>query len=149
MHSLKNTRRVKFLYSLPDDSSVCTCENKLGRSRSGSNYFNTLVNISISVTGYCNGLCPVLYIWLYSLNDDWSSEYCTVHDGSDCSIWTSPHFLKLVLFNSLGIRSNCGTLYSNTVFLGSHCSINSNLIIRIVSVLQSKVIVLCFQINIW
>ena len=59
-----------------------------------------------------------------------------------------PHFLRIVFCHPGCIWCNSGTFNRNTVFFRCQRGIHRHLIVGLVAVLQSQIIVLCFQINI-
>ena len=94
-----------------------------------------------------DGLFPVLYAGFNTFDNDGSSEYCTVQHGTDRTVGALPHFFKIILCHAGCVGCDSGTFYSNTVLLGSICSIHSYLIISLVAMFQAKVVIFCFQID--
>jgi hypothetical protein len=72
-------------------------------------------------------------------DDDWFSEYCTVKNVSDSSIWAFPHLFKFEFFNSCLIRSDGGTFDSYFTLLDGIGSIDGNLIVSGISMFHTKI----------
>ena len=66
-------------------------------------------------------------------------------DISDCAIWTPPHFFQLEFFNPSFVRCNCGTLNANIIFFDCLCTINGDLVIGFITVLNAKIEGMQFQ----
>jgi hypothetical protein len=82
-------------------------------------------------------------------NHNWLTEYCSIKDVSDCSIWTLPHLSQIKLLNTLSIGCDCCTFNSNLVFQDSFGAVNCNLIFCLVTVCNTQVVILLLYINIW
>ena len=91
---------------------------------------------------------PVSYAWFYSLNDDRCTKYSSIKDRSYRTVRALPHFLKIILFHSCGVRRYGSAFYSNTIFLRSFCTVTCHFVICIISVLKSKIIIFCLEIYI-
>ena len=86
-----------------------------------------------------NGFLPS---WDQSGNvfdDDWFSEDSSVQNVSDCPIWTFPHFFQIELFHSSLIRCDSGAFDTDLALFDGISSINGNLVIGGISVLDSKI----------
>ncbi len=108
-----------------------------------------VVLISVGVTTNNDGLGPS---WDESgdvLEDNGLSEDGSIEDVSDGSIGGSPHLLKFELLNSLLIGGDGSALDSYLVELDGVSSINSHLIVGLVSVLNSQVVVFDIKVEIW
>ena len=94
------------------------------------------------MTGDGNRLLPVLHARVNAWNRDRSTEHSTIHDATDSAIRTLPHLVEMIFVHTLGIWGNRSTLHGYTIFLGSLSRIDSHLIIGLVTVRQTKVIIL-------
>jgi len=115
--SLNNARTIKCMNKRTLFCSVFSCVYKLNFSSSWNSHFSVLVYITVSMTSNCNRLFPRFNIWFDSFYNNRSSEYCTIKDCTNCTIWTLPHFLKVVFSHACCIRSDCCALNSNSIFL--------------------------------
>ena len=92
-------------------------------------------------------LLPILNNGLYRVDNNRSTENCSVENCTDSSVGALPHLGKVVLFNSLLVGGDGGTLYRNTVLLCSVSRVKGYLILGLFSFGKSQVIVLCFKVN--
>jgi len=89
-----------------------------------------------------NWLCPIFDKSWNVFTDDWFSENSSSKIISDCSVGTFPHFLEIELLNSGFIRSNCSAFDSYFAIFNGLSGIKSNLIICLVSMLNSEIKIL-------
>ena len=82
-------------------------------------------------------------------DDNWLSEDSSIEDVSDGSVWTSPHLLQIELLDSCLVWGDGGALDGDLVLLGSLSSIDSDLIIGLISAGDRQVVVLSLDINVW
>lgn len=82
-------------------------------------------------------------------DDDRLSEYSTIENVSDGTIWTFPHMLKAEFLDSGFIRSDCSAFNTNFTFFDSIGSINGNLIIGCISVFDTEIKVFNVKIEEW
>ncbi len=74
------------------------------------------VLVSIGVSADNDWFCPARHKSGNVFDNDWFAEDCSVKDVSNCSVGGLPHLLKVELFNSAFIWSNCCTFNTNFVF---------------------------------
>lgn len=72
-------------------------------------------------------------------NDDRLSEYSTIENISDGSVWTFPHVFKVEFFDSGFIRSDGSAFYTNFAFFDCIGSIDGDLVVGGISVLNTKI----------
>ena len=147
MDSLNNSGAFKFMDCFFHDAAILACKYKFSLTGTRNFDFNILIHITISMSCNNNRLLPVLYKRFYAFNNNRSTEYCTVKNSTDCSVRTLPHLLKVIFCHSRRIRCDCGTFYGNLILLSCIACINSNLIISLISIFESKIIILCIEIN--
>ena len=82
-------------------------------------------------------------------DNNWLSENSSIKDVSNGSIWTSPHLFQVEFLNSTLIWGDGGALDCNLVLLGGLSSINSDLIVGLISAGDGQVIVLGVDIYVW
>ena len=99
------------------------------------------------MTGKRDRLFPVAYAWLDSLHNDRCTENSSVKNRTDRTVRTLVHLLQIVFIHTCMIRCNCRTFYCNAIFLRSFCCIDRYLIVCLITIIQSKIVVLCIQIN--
>ena len=148
MHATENTCSIKMLDQLLTLFSVFALKYKICISRLVNIKFCILIDISICMTCKCDRFHPILYTWLDSLYNDRRTEYSSIKNGTDRSVWTLVHFFQVILFHSGCVWRDRGTFYGYSVFLGCFCCINGNLIICLISVLKTKIIIFCIQFQI-
>jgi len=81
-------------------------------------------------------------------NDDRLAEDSAIKDVANGTIRGLPHLLEVEFFDSALIRGDGGTLNSDLVLEHGVGTVNSDLIIGSVTVLDREIIVFCFQVNI-
>ena len=121
MHSLKNSCALKVMNKLSCLFTSLISKYKLCLTSLRNLHLRCLIHITIRMSCNCDRLLPCLNIWLNTLNDNRSSEYCTIKHGSYCSIRALIHLFKVIFCHSCCIRCNCCTLYCNTILLSSFC----------------------------
>lgn len=119
--------------------------NRFLSFRSEYNFkFSRLINkhilafilISVGMSSNNNWFLPSRnQSWNVFTNDRFSKN-CSIKNSSDCTIRRFPHLFKLKFFNSFLVRSNGCAFNSYLMFQNSISSINSNLIICFISVLN-------------
>ena len=147
MDSLNYARPFKIMDRFTDFRAVLCRINKLCLSFARNLNFNVLINIPVSMPCNSNRLCPVLYIRDDSLYQNRCTEYGSVQDRTDRSVGTLPHFLQMIFCHSGCIRCDGCTFYGNPVFLRCFCTVYRHLIAGFITMFQTKVIILGFQIN--
>ena len=85
--------------------------------------------------------------WDIGANDG-LTEDSTIEDVSNGSIGALPHLLQLELLNAILIRGDGGALDSNLVLLDSVGTLNSDLVVSGITVLNGEVVVLKVNIDI-
>lgn len=80
-------------------------------------------------------------------DDDGLAENSATHNVTDGAIRRFPHFFEIELFNASFIRRDRSTLDSNLAGFDGLGSVNSDLIIRLVALLNRQVKVLDVQIQ--
>ena len=117
---------------------------------SGTRYFDlrSFVNVTISMSCQCDWLFPVAYAWFDALYNDRCTENRSVHDRTDRTVRTLPQFFQIVFRHAGCVWSDRCTFYSHAVFFVCQCTVNGNLVVRLISVLQSQIIVFGFQVDI-
>ena len=95
-----------------------------------------------------DGLGPAGYKSRDVFDDNWFSENGTVQDVTNSSIRAFPHLFESELFNAVSVRSDRGTLDSNLVLEHGIGTVNSDLVIGSVAILDGQIIVLSLQIQV-
>ena len=147
VHALNNTSTIKVVDFHLLLLSTLALEHEFSHSWLIGTNLHTLVYITISMTGNGDRLLPVLHTWVNAWNGDRCTKYSSVHDASDGSVRTFPHFVQLVFIHTLGIRSNRGTLYCHTIFLGSLSRVDGHLIVGLITIGQAQVIILSLEVD--
>lgn len=83
-----------------------------------------------------DGLFPARHQLGDVADDDWFAENGATHNVTDGAIGRFPHLLELELFHASLIRRNRGTLDSNLAGLDGFSSVDSDLIVRLVTLLN-------------
>ena len=74
---------------------------------------------------------------------------CDIQDVSDGAVWRQPHLLELELLDALFIWGDCRAFYTNRVLLDSLGSIERDLVVGLVTVWQTKIVVLEVDVKVW
>ena len=106
------------------------------------------VLISVSVTTNNDWVSPSRDKLGDVLADNGLSEDSSVQDISDGSVRRFPHLLQFEFRDSFLIRSDSSALNTDLVFLDSVGSINSDLVIGLISVFDSQIEVLNVNVEI-
>ena len=149
MHTLKYARSFKFMDCFFHNSSVFACKYQFSLSRSWYFHFNRFIYITISMSCYSDRFLPGTDIRLNALYNNWSTEYRSVQQCTDGAVRTFPHLFQMIFFHTGSVWCDGCTFYCDTVFLCCHCTVCCYLVISSISVFQSKIIILCLQINKW
>ena len=112
-------------------------------------HFTRAVYIPICMSRNSNRLLPGTDIRFDTFYLDWSTKYSSVQNRTNRSIRALPHFFQVILRHAGCIWCDRSTFHCNTVFLSRISCVNGHLVIRLITVFQSQIIVLCIQINIW
>lgn len=80
-------------------------------------------------------------------NDNWFSEDCATQNVSDCSIGAFPHLFEFELFDSCLIGCDSGAFDPDFTVFNGLSSINGNLIIGLISMLDSEVKILDVEVQ--
>ena len=114
----------------------------------GCNVISSNILITMSVSTNDDGVGPSWNKSWNVLNNDGFSENSSVKDISYSSVGWFPHLLELEFFNSFLIRGNCCAFDTYLVLLDSLSWINSDLVVGLVSVLNSQIEVFDIKIQI-
>ena len=147
VHTLNDTSAGEVVNQFSCLGAILCGINQLCFSRSRNPDFCVFIYIAVCMTGNRNRLFPVTHTRLNTLYDNRGTENSSVEHGTNGSVRALPHFFQIVLCHTRCIRRNGGTFDCYTVFLGSVCGIYGYLIVRFVSVFQSKIVIFRFQIN--
>ena len=99
------------------------------------------------MTCQCDRLLPILHARLNALYLDRRTEHGSIQGCTDRAVRRFPHFLQIILCHAGSVRCDRCTLHSNTILLGCLCGIDRYLIVRLITILQPEIIILCLQIN--
>ena len=99
------------------------------------------------MTRKCDRFLPVAYTWLNSLYNDRCTEYRSVKNCTDRTIRALIHLLEIIFVHTGMIWCDRRTFYCNTIFLSCFSSIDRNLVICFITIIQPEIIILCVQIN--
>ncbi|ESS69226.1 hypothetical protein TCDM_01967 [Trypanosoma cruzi Dm28c] len=89
-----------------------------------------------------NGMLPSCHQTWNVFAHDGFAKNCPAQNIPDCSVWTLPHLLQVELpYTSLVWCNRC-TFHTHTVLFNGMCGVNSDLIVRFVTILHTKIIVL-------
>ena len=149
VHSLENAGTLEGVDYLLFPLAALAFEDELGDSRLLNADVNTLVNITVGVTGDGDRLFPELHGRRDGRDGDRCAEHRSVQHRTDRSVRALPHLMQVVLGHTLGVRSDGGALHGNTVLLGGVGGIDCHLIAGLVTMNEAEVIVFCLQINKW
>ena len=69
------------------------------------------------------------------LNYDWFSEYSTIKNVSDCTVWRLPHLFQLEFLYAILIRGDCSAFDAYLMFQHGIRAVNCDLVVCLVSVL--------------
>ena len=147
MPSLQNTRAIKFMDQLPGDRAVFGCEYKLGLSFPRNTDLRVFIDISIGMTGNRDRFFPGAHIRFNPPDDNRAPEYRAIHDCADCPVRTLPHLFQSILPDPVRVWGNGGTFDRNTEAKRGLSSLRRNPVVRLISPLQSKIIVFRLQIH--
>ena len=100
------------------------------------------------MTGNGDGLFPAGDKRSDAFYNDRSTENSSVQKGTDGTIGGFPHFRQVVFLHTVCVRGDGSAFYSNTIFFGSHCRVNRNLIFGGFTMFQSQIIILGVQIDV-
>ena len=100
------------------------------------------------MTANHNGLTPMRNQPRYILNDDWLTEDNSAKNVANSSVWGLPHLFEIELFYAGLIRSDGCALNSNAMLLYCIRTIDCDLVISGVAILNSKVVVLKIYIKV-
>ena len=146
VHALHDAAGGEVKDFLPGYRAVCPGKYQFSCSGTGDGHFHIAVHIAVSVTGNGDGLFPCADGRMHTLHQNGCTEHGAIQHGTDGTVRAFPHFMQMILFYSLGIGGNGGTLDSHTVLLGCQGTVDGHLIPGFVPVLQPQVIILGFQI---
>ena len=147
MHTHRNTRCFKFLYKGAFLFAVFRSINKLNLTWFVNVHLCILVNISICMTRKCDRFLPVTYTWFNTFYNDWCTKYGSVKNRTNRTVRALIHFFEIIFIHTCMIRCDGRTFNCNTILLCCFSSINRNLIICFITIIQSEIIILCIQIN--
>mmetsp|Transcript_23347 Transcript_23347/g.41465 ORF Transcript_23347/g.41465 Transcript_23347/m.41465 type:complete len:377 (+) Transcript_23347:275-1405(+) len=128
--------------------SISGGEGHLKLSRAGDTEIGGLVLVTKGVAANDDGLGPAGNETGDVGNDDGLTEDGPVENIAESAIGTLPHLFQFELLDASLIGSNGGALNADFVFLNGLRSINSDLVIRRISIRESKIIVNDFQIQV-
>ena len=128
--------------------TISRCENKLSLTSLSEHVVLWTILIAVSVSSNDNWLGPAGNESWNVADNNWFSENSSVKNVSDCSVRWLPHLLQIEFFNSLFIWCDSCAFDSYFVLFHSFRAINSDLIVRRVTILNWQVVVLSFEINI-
>ena len=107
---------------------------------------HTAVLVTKRVAANADRLCPARNRTRNALEHDRLAEHGTAENVADSTIGREPHVLKLILLNTGLIRGDSSALHTDLVLLDRLCGISGDLVVRGITVLDTKVVV--FQINV-
>ena len=148
MDALQDAGTVKFMDGLADDRTVIGGKDQFSLARSGNPDLGIFVDVTVSVTGHCDGLLPGTYIGIDAFYKDGGPEDRAVQNGADGTVGALIHTLEVILFDSGLIGSNSGALDGNAVFLCRFGSVKGNLVICLIPVGKAQIIILGPEIDI-
>jgi hypothetical protein len=100
------------------------------------------VLVSESVSSNYNWFSPAGNKSWNVFDNDWLTEDSSAKNVSNSSVWRFPHLLELKLLDASLIGCNGGAFDANSALLDRHSSINSDLVIGSISVLNAEIKVL-------
>jgi hypothetical protein len=121
---------------------------KLNLSRFGDDVVLATVLISIGVTANNNGLGPSGNKARNVLNNNGLTEDSSVKDVADSAVRGFPHFLEAKFFNTASIGSDGGALDSALGALHGLGTVDGNLVVGLITVLNREVVVLGGNFNV-
>jgi hypothetical protein len=123
-------------------------ENKLKLTLLVDKIVLAAVLITVGVATDNNGLSPARNKAGDVLDHNRLTEHSTVEDVADSTVGASPHFLETKFFNATLIRGNRSTLDSDLGTLHGFSTINSDLIVGLITLLNGKIVVLSLEVNV-
>jgi len=108
-----------------------------------------LILITKGMSSNNDWLGPSWYQFRNVINENWLSKHSSIQLVSNGAIWTLPHLFELELLDSCLIWCDCGALNTNFVFFNGVGTIEGNLIICLISLLDTEVKVLDVDVEIW
>ena len=146
VHTLDNAGTIKVVDFHLLLLSALTLEHEFGYSWFIGTDLHTLIYISVCMTGDGDRLLPILHTRVNTWDSDRCTEHSTIHNTTDSTIRALPHLMKLILIHTLCIRGDGSTLYRYTIFLGSLSRVDGHLVVGLVTIRETQIIILCFQI---
>ena len=138
IHSKTNTTSsFKFVHLHFLLSSIISSKNDFKCSRLINSKVCCFILISKCMSTNDDWFCPSRNQSGNIFNNNRLSEYCSIKNVSNGSIWTFPHFFQVKLFNSSLIRSDSGTFDSDFAFFNGFSCLYSNFIICSISMLNA------------
>ena len=122
--------------------AVLGSEDQLQLTGAGDDPVLSPVLITKGVTANDNRLGPARHQTRDAGDDNGFTEDFAAKDVTDGAVGRQPHFLQLELLDTALIGSDGGALHTNPILLDSLCSVNGDLVVGLVTVLNSQVVVL-------
>ena len=142
VHALDNTSAIEVVDFNLLLLATLALEDKLGNAWLISTKFHTLIYIAVGMTSNGDWLLPVFHTRVNAWDGDRSTEHRTVHDAADGAVWALPHLVQMIFLHTLSIRSDSSALHCHTIFLSRLSGVDGHLVIGLVTVRQTKVIIL-------
>ena len=106
------------------------------------------VLITKGVSAYYDGFGPAWHEARDVFNDDWLSKDCATDDVSDGAVGRPPHLLEVELSDASLVRRNRRALNANFAGLDGLRSVNGDLIVSGVTVLNAEIEVLDVKVQV-
>ena len=148
VHTLDHARTFKIVDQLYLLATILCSKDKLCFSCARYFDFGIFINITVSMSCQCDRLFPVSDTWLDAFYYDRCTENSSVKCCTDRSVRALPHFLQIIFCHTSSIRCDRCAFDSNAIFLCGKCGFHCYFIICCITVFQTKIVILCFQINI-
>jgi hypothetical protein len=110
--------------------------------------FSSSVLVSKSVSANDNWFSPAGNKPWNVLDNDWLAEDSSTQDVSNSTVWRLLHLFELELLNTRLIGGNGSALDTNSTLLDSRGSIDSDLVISSISVLNAEIKILNFEVEV-
>ena len=147
MHSLYHARSFELVNCHSTFGAILRSVDQFYLARSWNLHLRSFIHITIGMTCQRDRFFPRFYIRLNAFYNDRRPEYGSIKDRTDGSVGTLPHFFQMILFHTGCIGRDGCAFHCYSIFFGRFCSINGDLIIGLISLFQSKIIILRLQIN--
>ena len=127
--------------------TVCVGDAQLSLGAFFHDHFGVLIDVAVGVTRDADGLCPGGNVGSDALDEDRLTEYGAVEDRADGAVGAFPHLFEVIFVHAGGVGGNSRALDRYAVFFCRFCRVDRDLIVGFVSLFQTEIVVLAFEID--